>query len=322
MARSTTDDAYEGKRGEAVGLLVMRTIIFLLVMSAAAIQQSVAAPASDAASAQSTSAATLLQLRESLRSRMANSPFKVPLMIESRQSDDDIKGEVYAEINHSFKTVSAALGSPRAWCDILILHLNTKSCALQPGVDGSTTSPTLMMTVGKKVKEAPESAYPIALMWKTSQSKADFLQVDLAADVGPLNTRNYRIVLEAAPTENGNTFIHLSYSYGFGTTAKFLMKAYLNTIGRNKVGFTVIGKKANGEPIYVEGLLGLVERNTMRYHLAVEAYLGAMRTPEPMQFEKRIGDWFQASERYAQQLHEVNLGEYLDMKRVQYRRKQ
>jgi hypothetical protein len=100
------------------------------------------------------------------------------------------------------------------------------------------------------------------------------------------------------------------------------MKAYLNTIGRNKVGFTITGKQSNGEPIYVEGLLGLVERNTMRYHLAVEAYLGAMRMPEPMQFEKRISDWFQASERYPQQLHEVNLGEYLDMKRVQHLRQQ
>ena len=98
------------------------------------------------------------------------------------------------------------------------------------------------------------------------------------------------------------------------------MKAYLNTIGRNKVGFTVTGKQANSEPVYVEGLLGLVERNTMRYHLAVEAYLGAMRVPAPMQFEKRISDWFQATEHYPQQLHEVNLSEYLDMKRLQYQR--
>jgi hypothetical protein len=305
-----------------MGLLAMKAILFLLFMSVAAMSPSVAAPISGSASAQSSGAIALLQLRASLRTRMANSPFKVPLIIESRQSADDIKGEVYAEINHSFKTVSVALGSPKVWCDILILHLNTKSCALQPGANGSTTSPTLLMTVGKKIAQSPESAYPVALIWKTSQRKTDFLQVDLAADSGPLNTRNYRIVLEAAPTENGNTFIHLSYSYGYGTTAKFLMKAYLNTIGRNKVGFTITGKQSNGEPIYVEGLLGLVERNTMRYHLAVEAYLGAMRMPEPMQFEKRISDWFQASERYPQQLHEVNLGEYLDMKRVQHLRQQ
>jgi hypothetical protein len=305
-----------------MGLLVMKTILFLLFMGIACIKPGVAAAANNSPSTQSSGAIALLQLRASLGTRMANSPFKVPLIIESRQSADDIKGEVYAEINHPFKTVSAALGSPRAWCDILILHLNTKSCALKPGANDATSSPTLLMTVGKKIEQSPESAYPVALIWKTSQRKVDFLQVDLAADAGPLNTRNYRIVLEAAPTENGNTFIHLSYSYGFGATAKFLMKAYLNTVGRNKVGFTVTGKQANGEPIYVEGLLGLVERNTMRYHLAVEAYLGAMRMPEPMQFEKRIGDWFQASERYPQQLHEVNLGEYLDMKRIQHQRQQ
>lgn len=305
-----------------MGLLVMKAILFLLVTSVVCALPGVASLANDSAGAQSSGAVALMQLRESRRMRMANSPFKVPLIIESRQSADDIKGEVYAEINHTFKTVSAALGSPQVWCDILILHLNTKSCALKPDADGSINSPTLLMTVGKKMEQAPESAYPVALIWKTRERKTDFLAVDLAADAGPFNTRNYHIVLDAAPTENGNTFIHLSYCYEFGSTAKFLMKAYLNTIGRDKVGFTVTSKQSNGEPIYVEGLLGLVERNTMRYHLAVEAYLGAMRMPESMQFEKRIGDWFQASERYPRQLHEVNLGEYLHMKRTQHQRQQ
>ena len=101
-----------------------------------------------------------------------------------------------------------------------------------------------------------------------------------------------------------------------------VMKAYLSTIARNKVGFTVSGKQPNGEAIYVEGLLGLVERNTMRYHLAVEAYLGALQMPASMQFEKRISDWFASSEQYPQQLHEIERVDYLNMKRAENRRQQ
>ena len=82
-----------------------------------------------------SSSTALLQLSKSMRGRMANSPFKIPLIIESVQTSENIKGDVYAEIKHPFATVSAALSVPQVWCDILILHLNTKSCALQPDVN-------------------------------------------------------------------------------------------------------------------------------------------------------------------------------------------
>jgi hypothetical protein len=300
----------------------------LFAINASLSPQNIAAATGEAAmppspaSPTSPAALALSRVRDSLAPRMANSPFKIPLIIESRQSAGVIKGDVYAEVKHPFATVSAALGSPQVWCDILILHLNTKSCALQAAASNAPESPTLIMSVGKKLEQQTSASFPIALLWKASQRKADFLQVNLSADSGPLSTKNYRILLEAIPIENGNTFIHFSYEYGFGTTAKLLMKAYLSTIGRNKVGFTITGKRDNGDPIYIEGLLGLVERNTMRYHLAVEAYLGALRVPPTMQFEKRIGDWFAAAERYPQQLHEVELREYLDVKRIQYRRQQ
>ena len=262
----------------------------------------------------------LFKLHDSLRSRLNNSPFKVPLIIESQQSADEIKGDVYAEVKYPFTTVSAALASPQVWCDILILHLNTKSCRLRVSAGKTTEAPILSVSVGKKLEQPLASAFPIEFTWGAMQRTNDFLQVNLSAASGPLSTRNYRILLEAIPLENGTTFIHLSYSYGFGATGKFLMKAYLSTIARNKVGFTITGKQANGQPTYVEGLLGLVERNTMRYHLAVDAYLGSLQVPGGMQFEKRIGDWYAAAERYPQQLHEIERGQYLDMKRVEYKR--
>jgi hypothetical protein len=53
----------------------------------------------------------------------------------------------------------------------------------------------------------------------------------------------------------------------------------------------------------------------MRYYLAVEAYLGASDFPPLERPERRLRDWFDATERYAAQLHELERSQYLEMKR-------
>ena len=53
----------------------------------------------------------------------------------------------------------------------------------------------------------------------------------------------------------------------------------------------------------------------MRYYLAIEAFLGAVPVPPQERLEKRLREWFAAIERYPRQLHEMEQGEYLDMKR-------
>jgi len=74
------------------------------------------------------------------------------------------------------------------------------------------------------------------------------------------------------------------------------MRAYLATLGSDKVGFTIMGKLPDGQPKYVGGMRGVVERNTMRYYLAIEAHLGALATPLPLQRQKRLHNWFIATE--------------------------
>ena len=60
---------------------------------------------------------------------------------------------------------------------------------------------------------------------------------------------------------------------------------------------------------------GVVERNTMRYDLAIDAYLDSLTTPAPQQLERRLQAWFDATEKYPRQLHEVERDAYLKMKR-------
>jgi len=115
--------------------------------------------------------------------------------------------------------------------------------------------------------------------------------------------------------------MHLSYSYGYGMAARLALQAYLSTLGSGKVGFSVIDKRPDGTPVYVGSVRGVVERNTMRYYLAIDSYLGALAVPPAQQVEKRLRDWFTATERYALQLHEMSEAEYLDMKRKEVARR-
>src|SRR5262249_8515036 len=124
-----------------------------------------------------------------------------------------------------------------------------------------------------------------------------------------------RIALEAAPVEGGRTFLHFSYSYGFGTMSRMAMSTYLATAGADKVGFS-----KDGEGRYVGGVRGVVERNTMRYFLAIDAFLDTLTAPPDARIEKRLREWFAATERYPRQLHEMDADEYLAMKRREYSR--
>ena len=265
-----------------------------------------------------TAAAEFRARHDAMLGKFAASQFKRPLVLESQHGSNIVKGDIYAVIPHPFGKVNTALGGSEVWCDILILHLNTKYCRVLR--EGSAT--TLQMNVGKKFDQPLEDSYRLTFAWRSVVQRADYLKVNLMADSGPIGTRNYQITLEAVPLEGGSTFLHLGYSYGFGATGHLAMKAYLSTIGRNKVGFTVEGKEADGQPVYVDGMRGLVERNTMRYYLAIEAYLGAMTLPPRAQFEKRINDWIAAVERHPRQLHEMEQAAYLEMKRREYRRQQ
>jgi hypothetical protein len=266
------------------------------------------------AQADGGSAESLRERHAALQDALASSPFGRPLVLQSTQDKDDLKGDIYVVVDHPFATVRSALSQAANWCDILILHLNIKQCRSQPNA--------VSVNVGKKYDQPIEQTNRIDFDYKVAASSDAFLQVRLAADEGPLGTRDYRILLAAVPLDAGHSFVHMGYAYGYGTAARIAMKAYLATVGSGKVGFSVVGKDADGRPQYVGGVLGVVERNTMRYYLAIDAYLDSLAAPKGEQQDKRLRDWFAATERYARQLHELNEDEYLTMKKKEVARQQ
>ncbi|MDQ6881386.1 MAG: hypothetical protein M3150_04750, partial [Pseudomonadota bacterium] len=65
-----------------------------------------------------------------------------------------------------------------------------------------------------------------------------------------------------------------------------------------------------------------VERNAMRYYLAIDAYLDSLSVPAGQQVERRIQGWFSATERYPRQLREMDRPAYVAMKRNEVERQQ
>jgi hypothetical protein len=65
---------------------------------------------------------------------------------------------------------------------------------------------------------------------------------------------------------------------------------------------------------------GVVERNTMRYYLAIDAFLDSLPLLGKEQLAWRLERWFSATERYHRQLHELERADYLSMKYQEYAR--
>ena len=237
--------------------------------------------------------ATLRNKNATLQDKFASNQFGRPLVLESTQTAGNLRGDVYTIVDHPFATVKQALQANEHWCDILILHLNVKRC--RPGADGKSVN----LNVGRKFDQALEDAYELEFDWRLAAATADYLSVQLTADEGPLSTKNYRIQVEAIPLDAKRSLIHMSYAYAYGFAARMAMQTYLTTLGRHKVGFSITGRNAEGKPIYIGGVLGLLERNTMRYYLAIDAYLVAYSLPPAEQFERRIQEWYASTQRYA-----------------------
>lgn len=257
-------------------------------------------------------AAALRERQAALAGALARNDYGRPLHIASSDAGDTLQGEVHALVEHPFASVREALREPARWCEILLLPFNTKYChAVQ-----ERGQPVLLVRIGRKFDQPLDKAYRLAFAFQLEAAQPDYLEAQLAAPVGPVGTRDYRIVLSAVPAGEGRTFLRLRYAYGYGLAGKLALRAYLATAGADKVGFT----RVDGVP--VGGVRGVIERNAMRYYLAVDAYLESLAAPPPAQVPRRIEGWFDATERYARQLHEMDRESYVRMKLHEHARQQ
>lgn len=271
-----------------------------------------------ATAAAATSAATadaLLQQRAALQDRLQSSPFGEPLLLDSREQSDSLHGEVHAELPVPLARLLPIFRSSEALCEMLLLHLNVRGCRSQGPLGGGP----IVLLIGPKRLEVTPLLHRIIYQVRAEGGGADFARLGLSAADGPMGTRDHRITIEVVAIDAMRSFVRLSYAYGFGLMGRAAMRAYLATVGRAKIGFSV-ETTADGVRQPVRGTRAALERNVMRYHLALLAYAQVDGQPGGDRTEARLRRWFELTERHAGQLREVPLDDYLREKRLDFAR--
>ena len=244
-------------------------------------------------------------------SNLADSPFGVPIHIETSFSENKFRCYVYGIIDQEFHNLSLLLRDSMNLCEILLLHTNIKSCTVSITEKGS-----IFMTIycGKKKYQQPEDTSNITLKYEVPVDELDYFLVRLSGKKGPFMTRNHLIRIDAVPLQRQKTFIRLSYEYDTGLTMESALGVYYATLGRKKVGFTIIGKDKGGNPVYVKGNQGLIERNSVRFYFAVQAFMETFEVEKDIRFNKRIHYWYSLVSQCPRQLYELPEKEYIENK--------
>lgn len=258
--------------------------------------------------------AQLLQHYQQMRQQSAPNPYDEPLFIRSDERGERLGADIYAVLPQSYAEVRAALAQADQWCRFLVLNQNVKACTWRPGARGEELS----LFVGRKFYQEPQDAFQVVGRFEVMNAGDRFLRVSVNAGEGPFGTENYHISVQATPLEQG-TLVHLGWGYEDSWRSRMATSTYLATLGRDKVGFSVVGKGPGGQPQFVQGVRGIIERNAMRYYLALRAYLQTDDLPEARRPEASMVSWFRMVERYPRQLHELSREEYLDNKRREWR---
>jgi len=256
----------------------------------------------------------LLAKYPAIKPRLEKNQFGIPLYLESREEYSSLHVDVYGIFDYPFDGVRDALQAPDNWCDINSMLFNIKACTFRK----MSNQWLLTLYSGRKYYQPPKDAYKLDFSFRLAATQREYLDIALAAKKGPLLTRDHRIRCEAAPLDKGRTFIHFSYDYSYGVLARAAIKSYYATIGRDKRGFSIIATGKDGSPVYLGGVRGSLERNAVRYYLAIQAYMDTINIPPDQRFEKRNSRWYDLTARFPRQLYELDKGEYIANKRREH----
>ena len=272
-----------------------------------------------AAQAQGADLGEMQSLYRSLQPRLAQSPFQRELALDSTEASERLSGDIYATLDAPLANLELVNRSPLRWCEILLLLSNTKSCV----VGRQDEAPSLQMRMGTKGPQALATTTPMNFKFETSAPQATVLETHLSSNSGPMGTKDGKLRVQAIAVGPNKSFIHLHYSYSSSLAGRLATGVYLQTLGRGKVGFSKEQAEASrpADAHWVGGVRGIIERNTMRYFMGLSCALQFAGTEAPTQrFAQMAPCWYDDTERYPQQLHEMGRQDYLDMKRAEYGR--
>lgn len=288
-------------------MLRNRTTYFLLIAAAAILISAGSAPAVENSR---HGEETLLASYHRNLSKLETSSFGLPLVVESFELNDRVHVDVYGIFDYRFSSVVNSLKVPANWCDIVSIHPNVKACTYRELPD----SWLLTFYPGSKEYQPPEKKRQVRYQYRIAAQQQGYLDIILAADAGPFGTKNHRMRFEAVPLSGRRTFVHVSYTYSDSVALRLAAKVYFATLGRGKVGFTVSGADGNGNPEYIGGPRGALERSAVRYYFAIQSFMDTLHFPEENRFNMRISEWHNLTTRFRKQLFDLNKNEYLAFK--------
>lgn len=248
-------------------------------------------------------------------SKLENSSFGLPLVVESYEQGDRVHVDIYGIFAYNFTSVVNSLTSPSSWCDIVSLHPNVKACTYRE----SHGAWFLTFYPGSKEYQPPVDKRHVRYNYRVIARQQGYLEIMLDADAGPYGTKAHKMRFEAIPVNGERTFVHVSYAYSDSAALRLATRVYFATLGRGKVGFTVTGTDKKGNPEYIGGPRGALERSAVRYYLAIQSFMDTLHYPEESHFSVRISNWFDLTARYRRQLFDLEKKDYIKFKMAEYR---
>jgi hypothetical protein len=240
-------------------------------------------------------------------------PFGLPLQVRSEERDTLVSAEIHGIVDRPFRALAATFTEPGGWCDFLVLNPNIKTCTFRREAQETL----LTLYIGSKGYRAPESATAQVYRFLVRARQPEYAAISLTAPQGLLGTTAHRFEFEAGSV-SGKTVVGLSSSFGPSLLSKLLTGIYLSTLGRDKIGFSREATEAGVPAGYVRGVKGMIERNVMRYYLALKAFLDTTDLPADRQFEARARLAYDLIDLYPAQLRQMDKAEYLDIKAREY----
>ena len=242
--------------------------------------------------------------------RLQKNNFGLPLFLDSFEREDRVTVDAYGVFQYPFSTIANVLKVPANWCDIVSLTPNIKACTHRE----LQSEWLLTFYLGRKVYQTPEEAqYQAVYRYRNVEQQQGYLDILLTADAGPYGTKDHTMRFEAAPLDGKRTFVRVSYSYSDSVALRLASKLYFATLGWGKTGFTVTGTDTKGQPVYIGGPRGAIERNAVRYYFAIQSFMNSLRYPENSRFSKRTSEWYDLTTRYSQ-LRDLDQKDYLSFK--------
>lgn len=248
--------------------------------------------------------------------KLETNSFGFPFILASFERDDRVHVDVYGIFDYPFNSVVNVLKVPANWCDIVSLHPNVKACTYRE-LQGDWL---LTFYIGSKVYQPPEDARQVIYHYRNIDQRQGYLGIIFSADAGPFGMKDNRMTFEALLLDGERTFVHVSYAYSDSVALRLAEKAYFATIGQDKVGFTVTGTDRNGNPIYIGGPRGAIERSAVRYYFAIQSFMNALSYPEESRFSERISEWYDLTSRYRKQFIDLkDKKDYLTLKTKEHK---